>query len=316
MFTAVSLGIFDALHESPASAPELARRCACDAGALERLLDGCAGLGLLYKTEGRYSNTEEAEEFLRRDSARTMAGYILYSDRVLYPMWGHLDDAVREGSHRWAQTFGHTGNLFDSFFRTEEARETFLRGMHGFGQLSSPQVVKVFNLSGFRVICDLGGGTGHLAAAACERHGAMRGIVFDLPAACETARRFVAASPAAERLQLVAGDFFEDALPAADLYALGRILHDWSDAQVLALLRRVYEALPAGGGVLIAEALLDEDKCGPVYAQMQSLNMLICTEGRERTAGEYRELLEQIGFVSVESRQTGSPLDATLARKP
>ena len=50
--------------------------------------------------------------------------------------------------------------------------------------------------------------------------------------------------------------------------------------------------LPTGGGVLIAEKLLNEDKSGPPSAQLQSLNMLVCTEGRERTLSEYRKLLE------------------------
>ena len=48
---------------------------------------------------------------------------------------------------------------------------------------------------------------------------------------------------------------------------------------------------------------------------MQSLNMLIVTEGRERTAEEYAELAKAAGFSSVESRRTGTPLDATLAIK-
>jgi len=61
--------------------------------------------------------------------------------------------------------------------------------------------------------------------------------------------------------------------------------------------------------------LLDEDRCGPVSASMQSLNMLVCTEGRERTESEYRALLEAAGFGDVEARRTGTPLDALLARR-
>jgi acetylserotonin N-methyltransferase len=187
--------------------------------------------------------------------------------------------------------------------------------MHGFGLLSSPEVARIFNLSRFQTICDLGGATGHLAVAACERYGTMRGIVFDLPPACETARRMLAGTRVAGRIEVVAGDFFTDELPRADLYALGRILHDWSEERIRALLGRIHAALPSGGGLLVAEALLDDDRTGPVYAQMQSLNMLVCTEGRERSAREYRELLEGAGFTQVESRRTGAPLDATLAIK-
>jgi acetylserotonin N-methyltransferase len=48
---------------------------------------------------------------------------------------------------------------------------------------------------------------------------------------------------------------------------------------------------------------------------MQSLNMLICTEGKERSLAEYRELLTRAGFQTVEGKRTGTPIDAVLARK-
>jgi acetylserotonin N-methyltransferase len=77
---------------------------------------------------------------------------------------------VREGSHRWQQTFGLSGPLFDHFFRTEGAMHSFIMGMHGFGILSSPVVVRAFDLARFRKLVDLGGATGHLTIAACEAY--------------------------------------------------------------------------------------------------------------------------------------------------
>ena len=82
------------------------------------------------------------------------------------------------------------------------------------------------------------------------------------------------------------------------------------------LLSRVFESLPPGGAILIAEKILNEDKSGPLWAQMQSLNMLTCTEGKKRTLREYSDLLTQVGFVDVQGRTTPSPLDAILAIKP
>ena len=58
----------------------------------------------------------------------------------------------------------------------------------------------------------------------------------------------ISESPAANRLQTVGGDFFRDPLPKADLYALGRILHDWNDDRSQQLIDRVHDALPSGGG--------------------------------------------------------------------
>jgi acetylserotonin N-methyltransferase len=316
MFTAVRLGVFDRLERGPDKLEVLAAALAASPGALERLLDGCVGLGLLEKhSHGRYANTAVASAYLCRSSPHAMAGYILYSDEVLFRMWANLEDAVREGSHRWRQTFGTDGPLFDQFFSNAEKMRTFLLGMHGFGVLSSPRVVAAFDLSRFQRLVDLGGATGHLAVAACERYPHLRAAVFDLPPVVEFAREQVALSPAAGRIDLIPGDFFADDLPEADLFAVGRILHDWSEEKIRRLLRKIFERLPDGGGLLIAEKLLAADKSGPTGAHMQSLNMLICTEGKERTLEEYATLLRGAGFGEVRGQLTGAPVDAVLAVK-
>ena len=315
MFTGVSLGVFDRLNQGPASAAELASAMGAHPDALERLLDACAALGLLSKQDDIYTNSAAAETYLCAASPHTMSGYIRYSDQALYPMWGNLADAIREGTPRWGQTFGLDGPIFSSFFRSDEAMRDFVRGMHGFGMLTSPKVVAAFDLSSFRRIADLGGATGHLTIAACERYDALRGVVFDLERVTAMAREQVALSPARDRIEVAAGDFFRDELPEADLYAVGRILHDWADTRIALLLQRVYDRLPPGGALLVAEKLLAEDGVGPVPANMQSLNMLIVTEGKERSLSDYARLLRAAGFTQVEGRRTGVALDAILARK-
>jgi acetylserotonin O-methyltransferase len=287
MFAAVDLGIFDGARPA-------------DCKALPRLLDACVALGLLEKREGAYVNTPEADKYLRSDSPDSLTGYIHYSNDALYPMWGHLEDAVRAGTPRWNQTFGVEGGIFSGFFRTDESKREFLKGMRGFGRISSPAVAAAFDLSGFHRLIDLGGASGHLAEAVRERYPSIDAHVFDLP---EVAQLYPGT---------IAGDFFADPLPKADVYSLGRILHDWSDERIHRLLVKIHAALPTGGGVLIAEKLLAPDN---VSAHMQSLNMLIGTEGRERSATEYETLLRAAGFSKIESHLTGAYLDAMLATK-
>ena len=315
MFVAVNLGVFDLLERGPLPVEAIAQHLSTELGATARLLEACVGLDLLSNHADGFANTPLASVYLCKYSEHALTGYILYSNEALYALWANLEDAIREGTPRWAQTFGWPGPIFDHFFSTEEKMRTFLKGMHGFGVMSSPAVVREFDLSGFHVMADLGAATGHLTIAACEAWPNLRGVVFDMEKVLATAREEVAKSDAQDRITFVAGDFFADVLPAADLYALGRILHDWPPHKIDLLLRRIYESLPIGGGILIAEKLLFDDKSGPVHAQMQSLNMLVCTEGKERTLGEYRALLEAAGFRDVEGKRTGKAVDAILARK-
>ena len=315
MFAAVALGVFDALDRGPMSLAALARQLSANADALERLLDACVNLGLLARDERGYANTPVASTYLCKSSPRRLTGYISFSNGPMWKLWTHLEDAVREGTHRWTQVYGWDGPIFSHFFQDEEAKREFLMGMHGYGLISSPHIVSAFDLSRYQTIVDLGGATGHLVVAACERYPQLRGIVFDLPEAVPLARELIGQSSVAGRIEILAGDFFADPLPPGDLYALGRILHDWTEPKIVSLLTRIYTALPSGGGLLIAEKLLDDDKTGPRWAQMQSLNMLTCTEGKERTLGEYESLLKQVGFATVRAIRTPSPLDAVLATK-
>jgi acetylserotonin N-methyltransferase len=100
---------------------------------------------------------------------------------VGYKLWGDLETAIRTGNHLWETTYGLKGDIFAHFFKTEDSKRDFLLGMHGMGMLSSPLVVRAFDLGRFQHLVDLGGATGHLALEACRRYPKLRASVFDLP---------------------------------------------------------------------------------------------------------------------------------------
>ena len=315
MFAAVELGVFDMLAGGPLTPAAIAAELKTNLSATERLLETCFSLGLLSFRDGLFANTELASLYLRKSSPQSLTGYIGYSNLVLYQCWSHLEDAVREGTPRWTQTFGAERPIFEHFFSTPEKMRIFTMGMHGLGLTTSPSLVRAFDLSAFRTMADLGAATGHLAIAACEAWPNLRGIVFDMPRILPMAAEYIAQSPAKDRLRIQAGDFFHDELPPADLYALARVLHDWTADTILCLLRRIYASLPHGGAVLVAEKLIAEDRSGPLNAHLQSLSMLVVTEGKERSLSEYTALLNEAGFVDVQGKRTGTYLDAVLARK-
>src|SRR3954468_18257573 len=119
LFTAVSLGVFDALATGPKPLPDLAQQLQANSDALGRLLDACVGLRLLSRLGDRYENTPAATAYLTTTSPHRLTGYITYSNDVLWKLWANLEDAVREGTHRWKQAYGSEGPIFAHFFRTE-----------------------------------------------------------------------------------------------------------------------------------------------------------------------------------------------------
>ena len=137
-------------------------------------------------------------------------------------------------------------------------------------------VLAAHDFSTSRRIVDVGGGRGHLLHAVLEATPQAHGILFDLPGVVE------AAGPAHPRLIRQAGDFFVDPLPAADTYLLMDVLHDWADAEALAILAAVRRAATDDAKVLVIEGILPED-VDPGSLTLDVI-MLTVTGGRERTA--------------------------------
>jgi acetylserotonin N-methyltransferase len=315
LFTAVNLRIFEQLEESPKSLQELASQALLPVVPLEQLLTACLALNLVSRVDGGYQNTPQTSTYLTESSPSNLLGYIRFSDMAVYRMWTHLTDAVREGSNRWDQVFGGKDNFFENVYADPASLREFIGGMHGLGVITSPTLVSAFDLGRFSHFVDLGGATGHLAMAACRAWPQLNATIYDLGPVCAVAEEHITQAGLQGRVTTRVGDFFVDPWPEADLFALGRILHDWKEERIHFLLRKCFESLPRHGGLLICEKLLNEEKDGPVSAALQSLNMLVITEGRERTASEYKTLLQTAGFGQIEAKKTGKYLDVILATK-
>jgi len=127
-----------------------------------------------------------------------------------------------------------------------------------------------------------------------EQHPGARGILFDLPDVVEIARPMVAASPLAERVEIVGGSFFES-VPAADLYTLKQILHDWHDEECERILRSIRAAINPGGRLAVIDHLLGETP-QPDEAQSTDVAMMVWDTGRERKQSEFEALFAATGF--------------------
>uniref|UniRef100_A0A673B821 Acetylserotonin O-methyltransferase n=1 Tax=Sphaeramia orbicularis TaxID=375764 RepID=A0A673B821_9TELE len=305
--------------ERPLSAEEISEAVEASLDGTQRLLAACTGLQLLntHQDNGRvlYSNTEEARVYLTRSSPLSLYHAIQYSSRTIYLSWHYLTDAIREGKNQYEKAFGvNSKDLFQALYRSDEEMMKFMHLMNSIWNICGKDVVTAFDLSPFKVICDLGGCSGALAKQCTSAYPECTVTIFDLPKVVRTSREHFV-TEADQRIAFHEGDFFKDPLPEADLYILARILHDWTDQCCVELLSRVYKACKPGGAVLLVEALLHEDGSGPLTAQLYSLNMLVQTEGRERTAVQYAALLTAAGFTATQHRFTGKIYDAVLGRK-
>ncbi|XP_048790411.1 probable bifunctional dTTP/UTP pyrophosphatase/methyltransferase protein isoform X2 [Lagopus muta] len=317
LFVASKLKVFDCLKKkSPLKAADIADEVGTSVHGTERLLDACAALGLLEKTPQGYSNTDSANTYLASDGEYSLHGYIIHSNDHLWPLFTHLESAVKEGSRQNHRAFGKkTEDLFNDYYQSQEVKQRFMAAMHSIAHLTARDVATAFDLSEFKTACDLGGCTGALAHELIQIYPNMKVTVFDLPEVIANSSCFQPSERCTAPVTFVSGDFFTDDLPEADLYILSRVLHDWPDEKIHVLLNKISTVCRPGCGILLAEMVLDDEKKNRSTALLQSLNMLVQTEGKERSGSEYRGLLEQHGFSKVKIKLTGNLLDVILCIK-
>ncbi|XP_078513686.1 acetylserotonin O-methyltransferase-like isoform X1 [Lissotriton helveticus] len=321
MFAACELGVFDLLQESGAPLPSatIAERLHASADGMERLLCACVGLKLLEiemnNTEAFYKNTHLSALYLTKSSPKSLHSMMMHFSHTIYKYTEYLADAVREGATQDERAFGLSKEtMYDAVYRSDDELLKFMHCMNSFWVLCGRDVITAFDLSSFSKVCDLGGGPGALAKQCLLENPNSTAIIYDLPKVVQTAKKHFI-SPDDHRVQFLAGDFFKDPVPEADLYILAQVLHSFDSEKGLQLLSKVYNSCKPGGAVLLVERFLNEDKSGPLTAQFMSLLMLLRTEGKEKTPSEYTKLLRAAGFRDIEFKITGKIFGVILARK-
>jgi hypothetical protein len=152
---------------------------------------------------------------------------------------------------------------------------------------SADQVADAYDWKSVSHVVDVGGGTGTMLQALCAGHPHLRGTLFDLP-------QVVASLKPVERVDVVAGDVFENPLPHGDVYVLSQILHGWPDDNAANILARCVEAGGDTVRILLVESLLSD----PPMADEASFDlfMLTLSGGRQRSLDDFRRLGERVGL--------------------
>ena len=78
-------------------------------------------------------------------------------------------------------------------------------------------------------------------------HPHLSGIGFDLAEVGPVFEDYAEQHGLNGRLCFMAGNFFQEPLPRADVITMGHILHDWNLEEKKLLLRKAYEAISPGG---------------------------------------------------------------------
>ncbi len=299
LLSAIELGVFTRLAEQSLNADELTTQLNLHPRSARDFFDALVALGMLEREDDRYRNTGETDQFLVRGRLSYVGGLLEMANERLYPFWGSLTEGLRTGLPQNEVKTGGAG-LFEALYSDPERLRLFLGAMTGLSMGAARAIAENFPWKDYQTVVDVGGAQGGLLVQVALAHSHLRGSNFDLPLVGPIFEEYVATNGLADRLSFIPGTFFDDPLPRADVITMGHILHDWNLEQKHMLLEKAYAALPAGGALIVFEALIDDERKQNAFGLLMSLNMLIETPGGfDYTGRECSQWMREAGFSST-----------------
>jgi hypothetical protein len=291
--------VFDRLAQGPQ--PVTALRAAIGLGERPAmvLFTALKAMGLLIEQQGRLALSELAQEHLVSGGPFAIDDYLgLTADlpgvvEMVARLRADRPKGLEAGGGGAAYIFKE--GMASAMDLAASARRLTL-ALSGRARNVAPVLAARVPLDAVDTLLDVGGGTGLYGIACLQRNLRLRLVIWDRPEVLKVAHEMAIAHGVAERTTLVAGDMFADPVPAADAMLVSNVLHDWDLPECRRLLARLAAALPAGGRVLIHDALLNDALDGPLPVALFSTMLFILTEGRNYSTAEYRAMLRSAGL--------------------
>jgi ubiquinone/menaquinone biosynthesis C-methylase UbiE len=306
---AARLGIADGLRDGPKSSEELAPAVGADARALYRLLRALTSVGVFVEDEDSRFGLTPLGAYLQSDVPGSLrAAAIYFGLEELSRAWSHLSYSVQTGQPAFDHVFGM--GSFEYLERHPETGRVFNEAMTDLTRQRAAAVVAAYDFAGLKKIVDVGGGQGEFLIAVLKAHPTLTGVLFDLPAAINSAQQAIAAADLTERCALVAGDFFAAVPSGGDAYMLSTVIHNWLDDKATAILQNCHRAMGKNGRLLLIERVLpsrtERSAMPHPYTSLADLMMMVIG-GQERTEAEFRALYAHAGFALTRVIPTQSP---------
>ena len=319
LLTAVEFDLFTTLGEGAMTAPELGKTLGLNRRGTYDFFDALTALKFLDRDgdgpEGKYRCTPQTAAFLNKKSRTYIGGLPEMLNSRLFGFWNGLGTALKTGEPQ--NEVKHGGkSVFEELYANEAKLGEFLDAMTGFQAANFAQLAEKFDFQKYKTVSDIGGALALLSRIVGARHQHLTFNSFDLPPVAPLAQKHIKAAGMEGRIKVIAGDFFKDSLPKADVITMGNILHDWNLENKKMLIRKAYEALPDGGALIAIENLIDDARRDNAFGLLMSLNMLIeFGDAFDYTGANFREWCSEVGFKRFECIHLAGPVSAAIAYK-
>jgi hypothetical protein len=320
LLAATKLGLFTLLDEGARTPEQIRTSLRLHGQNLLDFLDALLSLGFLEREgvgpEAQYRNTPEIEAFLVKGKPQYIGAFLEMANDREYRFWADLEEGLRTGKpQNEIKTTGKES--FAAIYENPERLRQFTEAMTSVQIGAFVAFAQRFDFSPHQLMLDVGGSGAALCSLVALHNPHMRCISYDLPALEPLAKQAIAQFGVESRVEIQSGNFFaEETLPKADLVTMGNILHSFDLPGKKMLLRKAYDALPAGGELAVIELILDNERRHNTMGLLMSVNMLIESEGGFNfTPADFENWAKEAGFRTVRFEPLAGPTSAAIALK-
>ncbi len=152
-------------------------------------------------------------------------------------------------------------------------------------------------------VLDVAGGTGAVCIALAQKNSTLNLKMIELPQSVGIAKKMIAQYKLSDRIECIGMDMFNSDWPKDnDTIMFTNIFHDWDNKHCTILADNAFTSLNPGGTILINEALLYEDKPGPLWTAHWSMTMALTMKGKQFRFNELKSILESAGFKNIKQQ--------------
>ncbi|MEJ5165709.1 MAG: methyltransferase [Thermoanaerobaculia bacterium] len=280
IITAVELDIFTKIHRGINNIKDLARECKASIRGMEALITYLISIELIEEKERGLEISKEAL-FLSSLFPQNKLGWVNHQKNLFY-RWCKLTEAVRKGRP--------VKDKFDL--------KSFILAMEQ-GKEIDPSVLKTLPLEEEFKLLDLGGGPGTYSVLFLENFPKSQVTLFDLPEVINFDKKVLPEKILKDkRFKMLKGDFLKDPLGKGyDYIWLSSVIHSYGKKEIEKLIKKCSESLNKKGKIFVLDYFLNDDKKGPPFSALFSLNMLVNTKnGKTYSFKEVEEILLKYGF--------------------
>ena len=284
---------------------DIAKKAKLPVYGVRVLLESGLSLGLVLVNDKKYTLGKTGYFILHDPLTITNMDFV---QDVNYKGLFYLEESIRTGKPAGLKEFGDWQTIYEGLSQLPvQVQKSWFAFDHFFSDNAFPLVLPQVYKSGVKNILDIGGNTGKWAIASTSYAPNIHITIMDLPGQLNVAKAKIEQLGLSERVSFLPVNILDEneKFPEGfDVIWMSQFLDCFSEAAIVSILRRCFDALDENGQVIILEPFWDRQKfeIAAFCLQQTSLYFTALANGTSQmySAETFLKCIDEAGFDIVE----------------